>query len=446
MGVKVRKRHGKWYVFIDYHGRRKAKCIGPSRAAAEQVKHVLEAKLALGDLGVLAEGEDKPPTFGEYARRWQKEYADVHCKPSTARKHEEVLRLHLLPVFERIRLSEITRDRLKQLIAQLVTKPKISRKRAAEGEPEATVETLSRNSIRLILSTLRVILSQAVEDGIIAANPAARIGRFVKVDKERFRPSPLGREEAESFLKAAREICPAYYTLFLTALRAGLRRGELVALTWGDIQFGQDEADSNRYILVQRNYVHGQFTTTKSKKYRRVDLSKQLRTELLHLRDQRLLEAFQQGKSSIMEDLVFPAPEGGILHPDNLYHRYFLPCLEHASLRRIRFHDLRHTFGSLLIQGGVSLAYVKDQMGHSSIQVTVDIYGHLLPGANVSYVDRLDSETNPQESATPAQQTTPDEADNPKSLPREVVEMMGGNLGGGGRTRTFDLRIMRPSL
>ena len=202
-------------------------------------------------------------------------------------------------------------------------------------------------------------------------------------------------------------------------MRAGLRRGELVALTWGDIQFGQNEDDVNRYILVQRNYVHGQFTSTKSKKYRRVDLSRQLRTELLHLGDERLLEAYQQGKTSIMEDLVFRAPEGGVLNPDNLYHRYFLPCLEHAGLRRIRFHDLRHTFGSLLIQGGASLAYVKDQMGHSSIQVTVDIYGHLLPGANVSYVDRLDS---------------------------EVVEMMGEDIGGGGWTRTNDLRIMRPSL
>ncbi len=73
-------------------------------------------------------------------------------------------------------------------------------------------------------------------------------------------------------------------------------------------------------------------------------------------------------------------------------------CVNHAP----EDDDLRHSFGSLLIQGGASLTYVKDQMGHSSIQVTVDIYGHLVPGANVSYVDRLDSETNPQQSATPA--------------------------------------------
>jgi integrase len=64
--------------------------------------------------------------------------------------------------------------------------------------------------------------------------------------------------------------------------------------------------------------------------------------------------------------------------------------LAKAGLRKIRLHDLRHTFGSLLIQSGASIVYVKEQMGHSSIQVTVDIYGHLIPGADVSFVDRLD--------------------------------------------------------
>ena len=68
--------------------------------------------------------------------------------------------------------------------------------------------------------------------------------------------------------------------------------------------------------------------------------------------------------------------------------------LASAGLRKIRFHDLRHTFGSLLLQTGASLAYVRDQMGHSSIDVTVDIYGHLIPGANISFVDRLDSLTS----------------------------------------------------
>jgi hypothetical protein len=117
--------------------------------------------------------------------------------------------------------------------------------------------------------------------------------------------------------------------------------------------------------------------------------------------------------------------------------------LTKAGLRKIRLHDLRHTFGSLLIQSGASIVYVKEQMGHSSIQVTVDIYGHLIPGADVSFVDRLDvndktQKTSPQQNATQAQQPV----DRETVIPSEVVDL----IGGGGRTRTYDLRIMRPSL
>ncbi len=71
--------------------------------------------------------------------------------------------------------------------------------------------------------------------------------------------------------------------------------------------------------------------------------------------------------------MVFRSPEGTIVDPDNLYHRLFLPVLAKAGIRRIRLHDLRHTFGSLLLQNGASIVYVKEQMGHSSVQVTVDI-------------------------------------------------------------------------
>ncbi len=228
------------------------------------------------------------------------------------------------------------------------------------------------------------------------------------------------------------------------ALRAGLRRGELVAVQWGDIQFGKDEQDANRFIVVEHNYVRREHTTTKSKKSRRVDMSRELRRVLIELRDKRLLEAFLKGKNDISDELVFLSPDGTILDPDNLYHRYFQPVLMKAGLRKIRLHDLRHTFGSLLIQSGASIVYVKEQMGHSSIQVTVDIYGHLIPGANVSFVDRLDEKSEEkagegqQQNATQAQPASEAET----AIPPEALEF----ISGGGWTRTNDLRIMRCPL
>ena|SRR5215813_6287904 len=124
----------------------------------------------------------------------------------------------------------------------------------------------------------------------------------------------------------------------------------------GDVQFGAIEKDLSRFIVVQHNYVRREHTTTKSKKSRRVDLSKELRAVLIRLRDQRLLDAFLAGKNDISSELVFPSPDGSILDPDNLYHRYFQPVLAAAGIRKLRLHDLRHTFGSLLIQAGASLA------------------------------------------------------------------------------------------
>ena len=88
--------------------------------------------------------------------------------------------------------------------------------------------------------------------------------------------------------------------------------------------------------------------------------------------------------------LVFPSPRGALLNDDNFRHRVFAPAVRRTKLTGFRFHDLRHTFASLLLQNRESPAYVKEQMGHHSIKVTVDIYGHLVPGANRDAVDRLD--------------------------------------------------------
>src|ERR1700685_464086 len=107
MSVKIRKKGGKRYVCVHYRGKRKAKCIG-TRAAAEQVKRTLEAKLALGDLSFITETADE--TFETYSQRWLKEYADVELKPSTAASYSQLLRLFVVPRFGSLKLSAIRRD------------------------------------------------------------------------------------------------------------------------------------------------------------------------------------------------------------------------------------------------------------------------------------------------------------------------------------------------
>jgi integrase len=236
--------------------------------------------------------------------------------------------------------------------------------------------------------------------------PRTGLGRFVKSETPARQAVSLPSPEVDNLLRTAKaELAFRDYALLFTALRAGLREGELAGLQWGDVQFGETEADSERYILVQRKYDRRwsrQMLTPKSRKSRRVDMSRVLRRALLELRGQQA--ASVEGRHERVEGLVFPSDANTPIEMNNFVQRVFAPPLTRAGLRKIRFHDLRHTFGSLLIQAGASLAYVRDQMGHSSIQVKVDIYGHLVPGANICFVDRLDAAA-PAESATPAQQS-----------------------------------------
>ena len=173
-----------------------------------------------------------------------------------------------------------------------------------------------------------------------------------------------------------------------------MRLGELRALEWGDIDF------RGGFIEERRAHVKGHVTTPKNGKARRVDMSPQLASTLKVLLTERKRAALAVGKGEINER-VFINEAGGVIDEGNLRGRVFYKALAKAGMRRIRIHDLRHTFASMLIQNGESLAYVKDQLGHGSIQITVDIYGHLVPGANRQAVAKLDDDFNSLTSNNP---------------------------------------------
>jgi integrase len=184
--------------------------------------------------------------------------------------------------------------------------------------------------------------------------------------------------------------------LFLCAPRTGIRQGELIALKGTDLDF------NGRVIVVQRNLSRGRISATKNGKARKVDMSTQLAEVLSEMLSKRRAEALRREMekpaeerrdaatvvNEVMEDWLFQSPVGTQVDPSNL-RKLFNRLLTEAKLRRVRFHDLRHSFASLLLQNRQSLTYVKEQMGHSSISVTVDIYGHLVPGGNRQAVDRL---------------------------------------------------------
>jgi integrase len=381
MGVTVRqKQSGKdkpWWVFINYQGRRKAKCVGDKKAA-DRVASVIREKLKKNEFSIIDE-EKKVPCFKDYAKEWQTSYSKAFCKESTGDGYTVIINKHLIPFFSSTPIDQIKRQDVRRLIAL----------KFSAGLAAGTIR-----NIRLCLSS---ILSTAVEDEVIQMNPAIQLGRklkkFLQAKKRSSSVDFLTREEMHLFLESVKKHCLEYYAFLLCAARTGMRAGELIGLKPGDIDF------NGMFIEVKRGIVRGKVTTTKSDKSRRVDMSRQLaetlRIHLLETKKTMLKKGWKEPP-----EWLFYNEQRNFLEINNVRKRYFHKCLEKAGLRRIRFHDLRHSFASLLISQGESLAYVRDQLGHSSIQITVDTYGHLVPGSNRQAVDKLD---DMQPAATQAQ-------------------------------------------
>jgi len=320
-------------------------------------------KLARGDLGLLDSGHAE--TFEKFATRWL-EGGENGRKASTQRFYSFNLIRHILPTLGTRPVGEVSRANCRELLAACRQKG------------------LKHSSLKGVQRTLSAVLSQAVDDELLPANPAFRMGKHLRLgDESRAAIQPLTHLEAHDFLTAASEHMPEYYPLFLLALRTGMRMGEILAVQWADVDF------AGRFIEVRRNLVGGRNTTTKSTKRRRVDMSLKLTEALRDHQKAQKAASLKGGRR--LPAWVFTTAEGTPLDGDNLRHRVFYVLLEKGKLRQIRFHDLRHTYASLLIQNGESLAYVKEQLGHSSIQVTVDVYGHLVPSANRAAVDKLDA-------------------------------------------------------
>jgi integrase len=361
-----RTENGSYFFEFIFEGKRVRKCTHQkNRRAAAAIEAAMRTQLSKNGVGI---AEKKvAPKFADYCDEWLVRYAKSKLKFSTWLNYKSVIERHLKPFFKSKRIDEITLDDLKKLIS---AKEHVG---------------LKRGTIRNITAPLRAMLNHAIDDEKLASNPVNRVGRFLphnKSKKQRFEIHPLTKAEARVLVEAASKFDHQTGVLALTALRTGVRMGELLALQWGDIDF------DDRFIEIRRNLVLGKIGTPKSGHLRRIDLSTQLGAALKDLKRSRTEACFQAGVE--MPKWVFVNDRGQPLEQSNFRKRNFHRVLDAAGMPHMRWHDLRHTFASLLLRQGESLTYVKDQLGHASIQMTVDVYGHLVPGDNLQAVDRLD--------------------------------------------------------
>ena len=461
MAVKVRERppsSGKWWIFTDWKGKRSARFIPQGKRAAEDIAKRISEKLNLiesnRDHGVsfsfreLVLGQPDPPApatsivigplFTPYAENWLDGCEARGLKHTTHRAYKVILETHLKPAFGTKHLSEIDRKAVREF-AQAKCETVVTRKTGVAPTPHLGKSTrmTAPRTVQHILCCLSSIFNQAIEDGLVQHNPALKPGKIIKSKAKAEDVNPFSREEETLFLQAVQARCPAYYPFFLFLLRTGCRLGEAIALQPGDVDF------RGRFIQIRRNFTNGRLTTPKNGKSRRIDLSTRLAEVLKqHLVNQEL-EAL--GKDCVKPEWLFCNETGHMVDPDNVRKRVFYKVLKKTGLRRIRIHDLRHTFATRLLMNGESPAYVKEQMGHSSIQVTVDLYCHWLPGSNRQAVDRLDEavecHATEGQSAIIRNQTPGGHGKNERDS-FEVLE----NYGAGDLDRTGDLRFTKPLL
>jgi integrase len=308
--------------------------------------------------------EIKKATFGEYVATWREiGLNDRTLKPSTLNAYASVIEHHLLPAFKQYPLLAMTSDEIGLFTARLLK------------------NNLKSKTVRNILILLGKILVDAKRAHYLKYNP------MLDVDKPKAGKDRIGRalkpDEINSILKECGE---RLRLIFLTAVLTGMRRGEVLALDWENVDFGNNTIRVRRALF----WKHGKYqerpegeprfiyVSPKSKEsIRDIDLSPALRKELLAL-------SMKGGRKG----LVFCSDDCHPLDPDNLSTRDFPAVLRKAEAQRkqdglpaigkVRWHDLRHTFGSLKIEQGENVYYVMRQMGHSSIQVTVDCYAHQL--------------------------------------------------------------------
>ena len=347
----IRKR-GKNYIITYYEGsgRRRWETVGPNLHEARQV---LAERMSERRTGKSRVPRDQI-TVCELVKKWKENNLTVQqqlgrLKPSTLRSYQSNLDGHIAPFFGAMALSEVTLASVQQFIKVLLGK------------------SLSPKTIGNVIVILKEMFKHAVQWGHLEANPVQYVERPRGEDKEMDVFTP---DEIRRLLDAQEE---PLRTLLLTAVLTGMRQGELFGLQWEDVDFVR------HLIHVRRSLWHSTLGTPKSRRSRRaIDMT------------QTLEQALQELSTTRRSEFVFCSERGTPLDADNFRHREFPAALQRAGLRRIRFHDLRHTYTSLLIAHGAHPKYIQAQLGHASIQTTLDRYGHLMPQLHQAEAQKLD--------------------------------------------------------
>ena len=296
------------------------------------------------------------PLFKEVAKDWV-EHKYQSLRASTWSVYEGHTRNHF-DDFNDLKINRITTARVEKWMG----------KKRSDGMHILT--------LRKVIVTLGQIFSYAVRHGYSAYNPLTNAERPRDV---RGQDQMIIRVLSPNEINALLEVTQGekYKKLFKLAIMTGARQGELLGLKWTDILWPTSQ------IHIQRTFNNGAWYKPKTQTSdRKIDLGPVMKKDFMEWR-----LACPTNKLN----LVFPNRAGQPMNHTNMRNRHFYPAVIAAGLSEMRFHDLRHTYASLLIEQGENIKYIQSQLGHSNPTVTLNIYAHLMKSTNQEAAQRLEN-------------------------------------------------------
>ena len=352
-GIARHKKSGLYmarYTVETPTGKKRKTVYGKTR---EEAHEKLVEALSNRNKGLIFEGEDQ--VLSAFLDRWLNGSVKGSVKPSTYESYERMIRNHINPMLGHRKLKNLAPDHV-----QYFYQSKLD-------------NGLASGTVRLMHGILHKALEQAVMWGAVSRN-VCKVTTAPKPHSEEIRP--LDAEQARRILEVARG--NRLEALYVLAVTAGLRIGELLGLKWEDINL---DIETLRVRRTKSQAKTGPtFTTPKNGKGRHLRLTRQAVEALKSHKATQNVERLKLGDLWEDNGLVFCTHAGKPLDFRNVATASFKPLLKKAGLPDIRFHDLRHTCATLLLSRGHHPKLVQELLGHASVAMTLDRYSHVLPG------------------------------------------------------------------